>query len=143
MTSYPPRLLSNHRLCSYSRLFAQIIEQTILSQITERTTPAQYAAAKFSMRALSERLEAEAKRDWSHYPAQQGTHSCVRTVFTDAIFRLENIILLQPEPAPQPSPAPPQPHMTLEDVVRAFGEPVQPYDDATYIGTDEDEPDAL
>jgi hypothetical protein len=112
MTSYTPRLLSNHRLCSYSRLFAQIIEQTILSQITERTTPAQFAAAKFSLRALSERLAAEAKLDWSHYPAEQGTHSCVRNVYADAIFRLENSIMLRPEPAPQEPSAPaptPQP----------------------------------
>jgi hypothetical protein len=142
MTPFTPKLLSNHRLCSYSRLCAQIIEQTILNQITERTTTAQLATAKFSIRALSERLAAEAKRDWSHYPAEQGTHNCVRTVFTDAIFRLENIILLRSEPEPERPVATPQPQMTLEDVVKAFGEPVQPYDDATYLGTDEDEPDA-
>jgi hypothetical protein len=142
MTPYTPKLLSNHRLCSYGRLFAQIIEQTILTQITERTTAAQLAAAKFSVRALSQQLAAEAKRDWSHYPAEQGTHNCVRAVFTDAIFRLENIILMQPEPEPEQPPAAPQPQMTLEDVVKAFGEPVQPDDDATYLGTDEDEPDA-
>ena len=142
MTPFIPKLLSNHRLCSYSRLCAQIIEQTILSQITERTTPAQLATAKFSIRALSERLAAEAKLDWSHYPAEQGSHNCVRAVFTDAMFRLENIILMQPEPAPEQPPTAPQPQMTLEDVVKAFGEPVQPYDDASYLGTDEEEPDA-
>jgi hypothetical protein len=142
MTPHTPKLLSNHRHCFYSRLFAQIFEQTILNQITERTTPTQLAAAKFSVRALSQQLAAEAKRDWSHYPAEQGTHNCVRTVFTDAMFRLENSILMRSEPEPQPTPAVPQPQMTLEDVVKAFGEPVQPYDDATYLGTDEDEPDA-
>jgi hypothetical protein len=123
MTSYTPRLLSNHRLCSYSRLFAQIIEQTILSQITERTTPAQLAAAKFSVRALSDRLAAEAKLDWSHYPAEQGTHSCVRNVYADAIFRLENIILLRPEPAPQPEPpAAPSPQPLSDEDLMAYVE---------------------
>jgi hypothetical protein len=142
MTPFTPKLLSNHRLCSYSRRFAQIFEQTILSQISERTTPAQLAAAKFSVRALSQQLAVEAKRDWSHYPAEQGSHNCVRTVLTDAIFSLENTILLRPEPAPEQTPATPQPQTALEGVVKAFGEPVQPSDKATYLGTAEEEPDA-
>jgi hypothetical protein len=96
MTSYTPRLLSNHRLCSYSRMYAQIVEQTILSQITERTTPAQFAAAQQSLLALCQRLEA--KVDLFHYPAETGTHQCVRDVYTDAVFRLKNISLMQPEP---------------------------------------------
>jgi hypothetical protein len=53
-------------------MFAQIASQTILSQITERTTPAQFAAAEQSLLELCERLEA--KVDLFHYPAEQGTH---------------------------------------------------------------------
>jgi hypothetical protein len=99
MTSYNPRFLSSHRLCSYSRMYAQIVEQTIFSQITDRTTPAQFAAAKLSLLKLCERLEA--KVDLFHYPAERGTHSCVRDVYTDAASRLSNLFLMQPEPQPE------------------------------------------
>jgi hypothetical protein len=64
----------------------------------------------------------------------------VSQLHQEALARLRCLAAIaKPEAPPPPAP---QPHMTLEDVVKAFGEPVQPYDDATYIGTDEEEPDA-
>jgi hypothetical protein len=134
MTSYTPRLLSNHRLCSYSRMYAQIIEQTILSQITERTTPAQLEAAKHSLLALCQRLEATV--DLFHYPAEQGTHSCVRDVYTDAIFRLQNISLMRPEPHPEPQ-APKQQLLTVEGVVIDLEETIRASGTETYLGMDD------
>jgi hypothetical protein len=139
MTSYTPRLLSNHRLCSYSRMYAQIVEQTILSQITERTTPAQFAAAQQSLLALCQRLEA--KVDLFHYPAETGTHQCVRDVYTDAVFRLKNISLMQPEPQPEPQ-APKQQLLTVEGVVIDLEETIRTSREETYLGTDDDSADS-
>jgi hypothetical protein len=79
--------------------------------------------------------------DTFHFSASHGGHRCLDASYREAVIKLQLLPLFNPEPEPLP-PAAPQPKMTLEDVVRGFGEPVQAYDDATYLGTDEDEPDA-
>jgi hypothetical protein len=79
--------------------------------------------------------------DSFHFSASNGGHRCLEACYQEAVIKLQLLPLLKPAVELPTPPAPPQPQMTLEDVVRAFGEPVQPYDDTTYIGTDDDEQD--
>jgi hypothetical protein len=72
-----------------------------------------------------------------HFGLSVGRHRCVSQLHQEAIARLRCLAAIAKPEAPPPPP--PEPLMTLADVVAAFGEPIQPSDDATYIGTDEDE----
>ena len=100
---------SQHRyLCSAAFTFAQIAEQTIFAQITERTTQEQLQAAQESLQQLCSELAATVA--WDHYPSSYGPiHSCVRDVYNDTAGRLRNLAIMQPPP--------PLPLITREGIV--------------------------
>jgi hypothetical protein len=134
---------ANREECKYVREFRHLATEDILAHLTETTTtPEQYQMALDALLALKDELTG--RIDAFHRSPLYGRHRCLDQEFSALRLKIIHTSLLKPvpQPAPEPAPAPPQPHMTLEDVVRAFGGPVQPYDDATYLGTDEDEPDA-
>jgi hypothetical protein len=120
----------HRRLCSFAYTFAQIADQSIFGHITDRTTPEQVQAAQHSLLQLCQRLEAQ--MDMFHYPAATGMHSCVRDIYTDAAFRLKNLVLLQPAPPPQLAPRK-QP-LTPEEVVNNLEQALQTSPKETFLG---------
>jgi hypothetical protein len=138
MSTHDWILPARYPLCEFSDSYYRSA-QPIFRSLTGAITPELVAAVTDALEQL--RAELEQQLFPMHFGLSVGRHRCVRQLHQEAIARLRCLAAIaKPE---EPEPAPPQPHMTLEDVVKAFGEPVQPYDDATYIGTDEDEPDAL
>jgi hypothetical protein len=127
---------SQHRqLCSAAFTFAQIAEQTIFAQLTDTTTQQQYKLAQERLRQLCSELAASV--DWDHYPSSFGTiHSCVQDVYTDAISRLRNLAIMQPEP---PQPPPPQ-LISREGIVIDREEKIQTNRAETHLGTDDTQP---
>jgi hypothetical protein len=114
---------------------AQFIFHTLPGSVTPELIAAALEALGQYRAALAVDL------DPMHYGIPVGTHVCVEDIYQEAKARLF-CLAATAKPAEPPLPPAPEPVMTLEDVVKAFGEPVQPSDDATYLGTDEDEPDA-
>jgi hypothetical protein len=135
MAWYDETRSQQRNLCSFAFTFAQIAEQTVFARITDRMTLEQLAAAKQSFSALCQRLESQ--MDWSHYPASQGLHSCVRDVLTDAEFRLQNLAIMH-QPAPEPAT---QQVVTVEGVVIDVEERVQTNTVETGLGIGETPPD--
>jgi hypothetical protein len=138
---YDPDAASREGECNYLREFRQIATESILAHITETTTPEQHQLVLDSLLELKDELIGRV--DAFHRSPLYGRHRCLENEYSALRLKLLNAMVLKPvpQPAPEPPPPAPQPQMTLEDVVKAFGEPVQPYDDATYIGSDEDEQD--
>ena len=135
MVWYDERRSQQRNLCSFAFTFAQIIEQTILSRITDRTTPEQLAAALQSLDELCHRFERQ--MDWSHFPASQGLHACVRDVYTDAEFRLKNLAIMHQQ-APEPAK---QQVVTVEGVVIDVEERFRTSTVETDLGTENTPPD--
>jgi hypothetical protein len=133
MPSYFDELARGKYLCSPARSFAQIAAQSIFAKITDRTTPEQYQAAQESLRQLCQRYEATL--DLFHYPAAYSSpHWCVRDVYTDAAYRLQNLSIMQPVPEP---PAPKQQVITVEGVVIDIEETLSTSTTETDLGTKE------
>jgi hypothetical protein len=110
-----------------------IADQSIFSQITEQTTPQQFELALQSLKALSERLEAQV--DLFHFPQAYGSpHSCVRDVFNDAEFRLKNLAIMHQKPE---QPAPKQQLISREGAVIDLEEQVETSSEETDLGTDD------
>jgi hypothetical protein len=126
---YTERQSQKRNLCSFAFTYAQIIQQTIFSRITDRTTPDQFAASLQSLGELRKQLESQ--MDWSHYPASQGLHSCIPEVYTDAEFRLKNLAIMHQQ-APQP-----QRLISREGIVIDREEAIQSSDKETDLGTDD------
>jgi hypothetical protein len=102
MQCYNERTSQQRHLCSAAFTFAQIVENTIFAQLTDRTTPEQFKLAQESLRQLCRELAARV--DWDHYASSFGPiHSCVRDVCDDAAARLRNLAIMQPPPAPAPA----------------------------------------
>jgi hypothetical protein len=131
---YDEKRSQQRNLCSFAFTYAQIIEQTILARINDRTTPQQYEAALQSLGALCQRFERQ--MDWSHYPASHGLHSCVRDVLTDAEFRLKNLSIMH-----QPPPPAKQQLITREGIVIDVEEAIQSSIEETDLGTEDTPPD--
>jgi hypothetical protein len=136
MQWYDETRSQQRNLCSFAFTYAQIIEQTIFARINDRTTPEQFNAALQTLKELCQRMERE--MDWSHYPASNGLHSCVRDVYTDAEFRLKNLAIMHQPAAPSPAS---QQVVTVEGVVIDVEERVQTNTVETDIGTDNTPPD--
>jgi hypothetical protein len=132
MTSYYAELAQNKSLCAPARTFAQIAAQSIFAKITDRTTPGQFQAAQESLRELCLRFEAQL--DLFHYPSGQGMHACVRDVYTEAAYRLQNLSIMQPVPE---APAAKQQVITVEGVVVEIEEKLSTSTTETDLGTKE------
>jgi Tfp pilus assembly protein PilN len=136
MAWYDERRSQQRNLCSVAFTFAQIAEQTVFAQITERTTPEQLAAANQSLELLCRELEG--KVDWDHYASSFGPpHSCVRDVYDDAAARLRNLAIMQ-EQKPEP---PKQQVVTVEGVVIDVEERFRTSAVETDLGTENTPPD--
>jgi hypothetical protein len=136
MAWYDERRSQHRNLCSVAFTFAQIAEQTVFAQITERTTPEQLAAANQSLELLCRELEG--KVDWDHYASSIGPpHSCVRDVYDDASARLRNLAIMQPPPPPPTS----QQVVTVEGVVIEAEERFRTSAVETDLGTETTPPD--
>jgi hypothetical protein len=135
MAWYNEQRSQQRNLCSFAFTYAQIIEQTIFARINDRTTPQQYKAALQSLEELCQRMERQ--MDWSHYPASQGMHSCIRDVLTDAEFRLKNLSIMHQQ-APLPAS---QQVVTVEGVVIDVEERFRTSRAETDIGTEYTPPD--
>jgi hypothetical protein len=111
MTAAPHRLDASRPRCHLAATLAQIVEQSMLSRITETTTAEQFQLMQQSLILLCVELEQQA--DWRHYQAA-GTlrHCCVRDIYTQAAFILKNLSLTQPAP---PAPPPPQQQLTTRE----------------------------
>jgi hypothetical protein len=132
MTSAPHNLATSRPRCHLATTLAQIVEQSMLSRITETTTLEQFQTLQQSLMLLC--LELEQQADWRHYASIDTVrHCCVRDIYTQAAFMLKNLSLTQPPP-PAPPPTPPKPPETLKDVVEGLKETFQPNPDATPLG---------
>jgi hypothetical protein len=120
MVWYDETSSQQRRLCSAAFTFAQIVEQTVFAQISDRTTSDQFKLA--------------ATVDWDHYASSFGPiHSCVRDVYDDAAARLRNLAIMQP-PAPLP---PAQQLITREGIVIDLEERAQTSAEETDLGIDD------
>jgi hypothetical protein len=106
MTSYYAELAQNKSLCAPARTFAQIAAQSIFAKITDRF----------------------------HYPSGRGMHACVRDVYTEAAYRLQNLSIMQPVPE---APAAKQQVITVEGVVVEIEEKLSTSTTETDLGTKE------
>jgi hypothetical protein len=107
MTTNNPWLADNIRLCPDSRMYLQLLQNSIFANLSIHTTATQFIAAQESMHALCE--QRAATLDPLHYGALTGTHSCIRDIFELASAYLTNLRLTQPAPEPPAAPAPPEP----------------------------------
>jgi hypothetical protein len=138
MATAPHTLATSRPRCHAAATFAQIVEQSMLSRITETTTPEEFQTLQQSLMLLC--LEFEQQADWRHYAGTDTLrHCCVRDIYTQAAFILKNLSLTQPPP-PAPPPPPP-PRETLADVVRDLKESLQPNHDETPLGLADELPD--
>jgi hypothetical protein len=129
MQWYDEKRSQQRNLCSVAFTYAQIIQQTIFSRITDRTTPQQLEVALHSLRELRKQLEDQ--MDWSHYPASQGLHSCLRDVYTDAEYRLKNLAIMHQQASPF------QRVITNQGIIVDIAEHLETSTDETDLGTDD------
>jgi hypothetical protein len=116
-------------LCVYSDVFYRSAQDSIFSQLTDDTTPAQYEQAQANLLLMKEELEKD--MPVMHYASQIGTHLCVGVLYKEAALRLRNLALLQPEPlAPVIGPLP----LSPEDIVNNLENDLPPDPDETYLG---------
>jgi hypothetical protein len=99
--------------------FAERLRETadgLFSQVTDRTTPAQFAAAQQILLERKEQLDAELRaRGRFHYASSSGgLHSCVPQVYEDAKTRLRLLSQLQQPPESSTRRQPPR---SADDVV--------------------------
>jgi hypothetical protein len=131
MASRHWKLLADLPLCLYANLFYRTAEDSIFSQLTDDTTPAQFEQAQTFLLLMKEEFEIDMPR--MHYATHIGTHVCVEMLYKEASLRLKNLAALQPEPLPLETG--PQP-LSPEDIVNNLENdlPVDP--EETYLGDD-------
>jgi hypothetical protein len=112
MVSRHWKLPADLPLCLYSNVFYRTAQDSIFSQLTDDTTPAQFEQAQAYLLQMKEELEMDMPR--MHYAAHIGTHVCVGVLYKEASLRLKNLAVLQPEPLPPEIG--PQP-LSPEDIV--------------------------
>jgi hypothetical protein len=130
MSDYDWQLSAGAPLCVVSDSFYRTVRETIFQQLTSETTAAQWQAAQESLTRLREEKAQEIYP--MHYGALVGRHRRVEHVFKEAVARLRNLEIMQPQPKPPPEPPPPP--ETLADVVRDLKEAFQPNPEATPLG---------
>jgi hypothetical protein len=109
------KLPANLPLCFYADQFHRTAQDAIFSQLTDTTTPEQFAEAHATLCQLREEVEQDMPP--IHYASQFGTHICVGVLYKEATLRLWGFSQLQQ--ASQP-PAPTQPPLTREEVLDIF-----------------------
>jgi hypothetical protein len=125
-----------HRRCQLASMLTDIFETSILTRITDQTTPEQFRAAQHSLLLLYQRLEGQ--KGWAHYSSPQGRHTCVREAYTEAVYKLKNLAIMQPEIVP---PAAKQQVITVEGVVIDLEEEYRTSREETDLGTEDTPPD--
>jgi hypothetical protein len=145
---YDPEASSRDRECQEAGQFRRIAHESILAFLTDSTTPGQYEQALASLATL--KADHVRRLDEFHRSPLYGRHRCIPEAALDLETRLRGAILLapvpKPDPAPEPAPnpapeqAPPAPLMTPLDVVKALRNRMQPQQDATPLGFDDDMP---
>ncbi len=115
MPALPDRLFENVQLCRESRLYVQLLHNSIFATISDHTTQTQFAAAEQSIRGLGQRLSATL--DPLHFAALTGTHQCIPEVAELACAYLANLAIMHPEPASEPPAPTTQPPLTPDAVV--------------------------
>jgi hypothetical protein len=108
---------SSASLCEFAERLRETADG-LFSQVNDRTSPAQFAAAHETLLERKEQLEGELRaRGRFHYASSSGSlHSCVPQVYEDAKTRLRLLSELQQQP-----PAPParqQPPRSADEVVK-------------------------
>jgi hypothetical protein len=117
--------------------FAERLRETadgLFSQVTERTTPAQFAASQQTLLERKKELEAELRaRGRFHYASASGSlHRCVAQVYEDAYTRLRLLSQLQQPPAPGRNHPPRSADEVVNDVLLLADAVKRPGD--TYLG---------
>jgi hypothetical protein len=129
MLSRDWRLPKDLPLCVYSDVFHRTAQDSIFSQLTDETTPAQFEAAQAYLLLMKEELEKDMPP--MHYASQLGTHLCVGVLYKEASLRLRNLAILQPEPLPPVTG--PQP-LSPEDIVNNLENDLPPDPEETFLG---------
>ena len=112
MASRDWKLPADLPLCLYSNMFYRTAQDSIFSQLSDDTTPAQFEQAQTFLRLMKEELEKDMPR--LHYASHLDTHVCVGMLYKEAILRLKNLQVLHPEPLPlETGPKP----LSPEDIV--------------------------
>ncbi len=107
---------SSASLCEFAERLRETAE-VLFSQVTDRTTAAQFESAQQTLLERKLELETELRaRGRFHYASSSGSlHRCVPQLYEDAKTRLRLLSQLQQPPAP---PAPRrQPPRSAEEVV--------------------------
>jgi hypothetical protein len=122
--------------CVYSDVFYRSAQDSIFSQLTDETIPAQFERAQANLLQMKEELEKDMPR--MHYASHLGTHVCVGVLYKEASLRLKNLAVLQPEPLPPETG--PQP-LSPEDIVNNLENdlPTDPQD--TFLGDEKETED--
>jgi hypothetical protein len=133
MASRDWKLPADLPLCLYSNMFYWSAQDSIFSQLTDDTTPAQFEQAQTFLLLMKEELEMDMPR--MHYASHIGTHVCVGMLYKEASLRLKNLAVLQPEPPPLETG--PQP-LSPEDIVNNLENdlPTDPQD--TFLGDEKE-----
>jgi hypothetical protein len=107
----------------------------LFSQVNDRTTPAQFAAAQQTLLERKEALEAELRaRGRFHYASSSGSlHRCVPQVYEDAKTRLRLLSQLQQPLAPPARRQPPRSADAVVNDVSSLADAVKRPGD-TYLG---------
>jgi hypothetical protein len=137
MTLYYHYQPQYRQLCPEARTLAEVGNQIFAKIADHPITPEQLQQLQQSLILLCQELEANLSL--FHYGSSHGLlHTCVRDIYTEAAFRLNNIAILQAAPPPPEAPEETKPPLTHEDVENIFHS--LPPD--TYFGTERDEDDS-
>jgi hypothetical protein len=126
---------SSASLCEFAERLRETADE-LFSQVNDRTTPAQFAAAHETLLERKEVLEAELRaRGRFHYASVAGTlHRCVPQIYEDAATRLRLLSQLQQPPATPPARRQPprSPDAVVNDVSSLADEVKRP--GQTFLG---------
>ena len=118
--------------------FAERLRETadgLFSQVTDRTTPAQFDSAHQTLLERKRELEAELRaRGRFHYASAAGSlHRCVPQIYEDAKTRLRLLSELQQPPAPPVRRQPPRNADEVVNDIASLADAVKRPGD-TYLG---------
>src|ERR687896_1969023 len=122
-------------LCEFSERLRETADG-LFSQVTDRTTPAQFTAAQQTLLERKRELEAELRaRGRFHYASAAGSlHRCVAQAYEDAKTRLRLLSQLQQPPAPPaPRSRPPRSADEVVNDIASLADAVKRPGD-TYLG---------
>jgi hypothetical protein len=117
-------------------MFYRTAQDSIFSQLSDDTTPAQFEQAQTFLRLMKEELEMDMPR--LHYASHLDTHVCVGMLYKEAVLRLKNLQALHPEPLPLETG--PQP-LSPEDIVNNLENDLPINPEETYLGDEKETED--